>query len=133
MIHLKYTLVYTIGEISNIGATSELSTPSSSSLSSPQTSACHQVCLCSSWMNQECHEDEYNATLKDLMVQLNVTKTKKLVVDLKKDLALVSPVSLRRSQYGYVGVHNDNKMDWTKNTDALYRNGNLIFKAPQTL
>ncbi|KAI4898966.1 hypothetical protein NFI96_016196 [Prochilodus magdalenae] len=62
-------------------------------------------------------------------LQLNVTKTKELVVDLRRDKAQVTPISIKGvsvdtvEDYKYLGVHIDNKLDWSKNTDALYRKG----------
>ncbi|KAI4880740.1 hypothetical protein NFI96_009419 [Prochilodus magdalenae] len=87
---------------------------------------------CISWGD----EDEYRATVNDFVawcelnhLQLNVTKTKKLVVDLRRDKAQVTPISIKGvsvdtvEDYKYLGVHIDNKLDWAKNTDALYRKG----------
>ncbi|KAI4894307.1 hypothetical protein NFI96_005585 [Prochilodus magdalenae] len=81
-------------------------------------------------------EDEYRATVNDFVawcelnhLQLNVTKTKKLVVDLRRDKTQVTPISIKGvsvdtvEDYKYLGVHIDNKLDWAKNTDALYRKG----------
>ncbi|KAI4894895.1 hypothetical protein NFI96_003892 [Prochilodus magdalenae] len=81
-------------------------------------------------------EDEYRATVNDFVawcelnhLQLNVTKTKELVVDLRRDKAQVTPISIKGvsvdtvEDYKYLGVHIDNKLDWSKNTDALYRKG----------
>ncbi|KAI4897881.1 hypothetical protein NFI96_029587, partial [Prochilodus magdalenae] len=81
-------------------------------------------------------EDEYRATVNDFVawcelnhLQLNVTKTKELVVDLRRDKAQVTPISIKGvsvdtvEDYKYLGVHIDNKLDWAKNTDALYRKG----------
>ncbi|KAI4894740.1 hypothetical protein NFI96_006104 [Prochilodus magdalenae] len=79
-------------------------------------------------------EDEYRATVNDFVawcklnhLQLNVTKTKELVVDLRRDKAQVTPISIKGvsvdtvEDYKYLGVHIDNKLDWAKNTDALYK------------
>ncbi|KAI4905569.1 hypothetical protein NFI96_026711, partial [Prochilodus magdalenae] len=81
-------------------------------------------------------EAEYRATVNDFVawcelnhLQLNVTKTKELVVDLRRDKAQVTPISIKGvsvdtvEDYKYLGVHIDNKLDWAKNTDALYRKG----------
>ncbi|KAI4887653.1 hypothetical protein NFI96_006166, partial [Prochilodus magdalenae] len=81
-------------------------------------------------------EDEYRATVNDFVawcelnhLQLNVTKTKELVVDLRRDKAQVTPISIKGvsvdtvEDYKYLGVHIDNKLDWAKNTDALYKKG----------
>ena len=78
----------------------------------------------------------FRSTVKDFVdwcevnhLQLNMTKTKELVVDLRRDKAPVTPVSIRGvsvdtvEDYKYLGVYIDNKLDWAKNTDALYRKG----------
>ena len=54
-----------------------------------------------------------------------MAKTKELVVDLRRNKAPViqgSNVDIVQD-YEYLGVHTDNKMDWAKNTDSLYRKG----------
>ncbi|KAI4885338.1 hypothetical protein NFI96_001847 [Prochilodus magdalenae] len=81
-------------------------------------------------------EDEYRATVNNFVawcklnhLQLNVTKTKELVVDLRRDKAQVTPISIKGvsvdtlEDFKYLGVHIDNKLDWAKNTDALYKKG----------
>ncbi|KAI4889354.1 hypothetical protein NFI96_010285 [Prochilodus magdalenae] len=69
-------------------------------------------------------EDEYRATVNDFVawcelnhLQLNVTKTKELVVDLRRDKAQVTHISIKGvgvdtvEDYKYLGVHIDNKLD----------------------
>ena len=62
-------------------------------------------------------------------MQLNVAKTKELVVDLRRAKALVAPVSIQGhsvevvEDYKYLGVFIDNKLNWAKNTEALYKKG----------
>ncbi|KAI3365289.1 hypothetical protein L3Q82_010384 [Scortum barcoo] len=62
-------------------------------------------------------------------LQLNVTKTKELVVDLRKQRTRLNSVVIRGTEadivdsYKYLGVHLDNKLDWTTNTDAIYKKG----------
>jgi len=62
-------------------------------------------------------------------LQLNITKTKELVVDFRKQRTHPKPVSIRGTEvdiveeYKYLGVYIDNKMDKTKNTEALYNKG----------
>ncbi|KAL7869777.1 hypothetical protein AOLI_G00137650 [Acnodon oligacanthus] len=81
-------------------------------------------------------EREYRATVKDFVawcernhLQLNVTKTKELVVDMRRDKAPVTPLTIRGvsvdtvDDYKYLGMYIDNKLDRAKNTDALYRKG----------
>lgn len=77
---------------------------------------------------------EYRTVIKDFVrwcelnnLQLNVTKTRELVVDLKRTKSPVSPVSIQGAcvdtveEYKYLGVHIDNKLDWARNTDALFK------------
>lgn len=81
-------------------------------------------------------ELEYRTVIKDFVrwcelnnLQLNVTKTRELVVDLKRTKSPVTPVSIQGAcvdtveEYKYLGVHIDNKLDWARNTDALFKKG----------
>jgi hypothetical protein len=81
-------------------------------------------------------ETEYRAVVRDFVtwcdrnhLQLNVTKTKELVVDLRRTKIPVTPVSIRGvpvdivEDYKYLGVHIDNILNWAKNTQALYKKG----------
>ncbi|XP_073668918.1 uncharacterized protein [Paramisgurnus dabryanus] len=81
-------------------------------------------------------EDEYRNLINDFVqwcrlnhLQLNATKTKELVVDFRRSKPCMLPVSIQGvnvevvSTYKYLGVHLDNKLDWSANTDALYRRG----------
>lgn len=58
-----------------------------------------------------------------------MTKTKELVVDLRRTKALVTPVSIQGvsmdtvEDYKFLHVHIDNKLDWAENTHTLYRKG----------
>ncbi|XP_055367950.1 uncharacterized protein LOC129604646 [Betta splendens] len=61
---------------------------------------------------------------------INVGKTKEMVVDFRRQQpALIPPMHIqgrdieRVDSYKYLGVHLNNKLDWTHNTDALYRKG----------
>ena len=62
-------------------------------------------------------------------LQLNVTKTKELIVDLGRAKTPVTPVSILGvpvdtvEEYKYLGVYFDTKLDWTKNTEAVYKKG----------
>ena len=62
-------------------------------------------------------------------LQLNVAKTKELVVDMRRTKAPVTPVSIQGvnvdivEDYKYLGVYLDNKLDWAKNTQAVYKKG----------
>ena len=62
-------------------------------------------------------------------LQLNTAKTKELVVDLRRTMTPVTPVSIVGhnmdifDHYKYLGVFIDNKLDWTKNNEVLYKKG----------
>ncbi|KAL0203335.1 hypothetical protein M9458_001353, partial [Cirrhinus mrigala] len=55
-------------------------------------------------------------------LKLNIQKTKELVVDLRRSRPPVTPLSIRGvdveivQDYKYLGVHIDNKLDWSKNS-----------------
>ncbi|KAI3351544.1 hypothetical protein L3Q82_020227 [Scortum barcoo] len=57
------------------------------------------------------------------------SKTKELVVDFRKQRTHLNSVAIRGTEvdivdsYKYLGVHLDNKLDWTINTDAIYKKG----------
>jgi len=80
-------------------------------------------------------ESEYRSVVDIFMecelnhLQLSIAKTKELVVDFRKQPTHPKPVSIRGTEadiveeYKYLGVHIDNNMDWTKNTEALYKKG----------
>lgn len=79
-------------------------------------------------------EDEYR-DLVDCFVrwcaenQLNVAKTREMVVDFRRNKPLPSPVSISGRDvdlvdtYKYLGVTLDNKLDWSANTEAIYKKG----------
>ena len=60
---------------------------------------------------------------------LNTSKTKEMVLDFRRSRPPVQPVSIEGadvevvSSYKYLGVLLDDKLDWSANTDALYRKG----------
>ena len=62
-------------------------------------------------------------------LQLNVTKTKEMVVDFRRNKPPPSPVCIGGSDvdivdsYKYLGVVLDNKLEWTTNTEAVYKKG----------
>ena len=81
-------------------------------------------------------EAEYRAVVDNFVswcelnhLQLNTTKTKELVVDLRRTRTPVTPVSILGhnvdivEHYKYLGVYTDNKLDWIKNTEVLYKKG----------
>ncbi|KAI4903274.1 hypothetical protein NFI96_004888, partial [Prochilodus magdalenae] len=60
---------------------------------------------------------------------LNTSKTKEMVVDFHRARPLTQPVSTqgveveRVKTYRYLGLHLDDRLDWSANTDILYRKG----------
>ncbi len=60
-------------------------------------------------------------------LQLNTTKT--MVVDVRQTTPLLVPVSIEGETvdtvctYKYLGVHLENKLDWSPNSHALYKKG----------
>ncbi|KAG5267587.1 hypothetical protein AALO_G00223400 [Alosa alosa] len=79
-------------------------------------------------------EEEYRSLVEDFVqwcklnhLQLNTSKTKEMVVDFRRSKPTLLPVSTDGvnvdvvSTYKYLGVHLDNKLDWSANTDALYK------------
>ena len=81
-------------------------------------------------------EDEYRSLISDFVawsgrnhLQLNTSKTKELVIDFGKSRPRPCPVSIGGNEvesvgnYKYLGVWLDNKLDWSCNTDHLYKRG----------
>ena len=62
-------------------------------------------------------------------LQLNVTKTKELIVDLRRVKTPVTAVSTQRVPVDTVednknlGVFFNYELDWTRNTEAVYKKG----------
>ncbi|MEJ4599799.1 DUF1891 domain-containing protein, partial [Enterococcus faecium] len=62
-------------------------------------------------------------------LQLNTSKTKEMIVDFCRSKPLLEPVKICGVDievvhtYRYLGVLVDDKLDWSPNTDALYRKG----------
>ena len=60
-------------------------------------------------------------------LQLNITKNKEQVVDLRRTRTPVTQVSILGNNVGtfehykYLGVFIDNELDWTKYTNFLYQ------------
>ena len=89
------------------------------------------------------NEVEYRALVESFVgwcdtnhLQLNIRKTKELVVDYRRSKKRPpTPITIRGEEveavdnYKFLGVHINNKLDWTDNTEALYRKGqsNLYF------
>ncbi|KAI5090955.1 hypothetical protein C0J45_19816 [Silurus meridionalis] len=79
---------------------------------------------------------EYRGLIKNFVdwcqrscLQINAGKTKELVVDFCRNKQILSPVNIqgkdivRVDSYKYLGVHLNNKLDWTDNTEAIYKKG----------
>ncbi|XP_053508024.1 uncharacterized protein LOC128624412 [Ictalurus furcatus] len=81
-------------------------------------------------------EEEYRDLIESFIgwcdihhLQLSTGKTKELVVDFRRSKRPHTPVVIRGEgvemvdTYQFLGVHLNNKLDWTDNTEALYRKG----------
>jgi len=83
------------------------------------------------------NEEEYRALVENFVgwcdnnhLQLNISKTKELVVDFRQSRKRpLTPITIRGedvevvNSYKFLGVHLNNKLDWSDNTDALFRKG----------
>lgn len=62
-------------------------------------------------------------------MQLNVVKTKEIVIDFSRNKTPPSPVCIGGinveivKSYKYLGVELDNKLEWSTNTEAVYKKG----------
>lgn len=81
-------------------------------------------------------EEEYRGVVDSFVewcetnhLHLNTTKTKELVVDFRRRKSAPTPISINGvtvevvQDYKYLGVHLDNKLDWAKNTETVYKKG----------
>ncbi|CAI5677697.1 unnamed protein product [Oreochromis niloticus] len=82
-------------------------------------------------------DKEYRGLTQDFVdwcqlnyLQINASKTKELVVDFRRHKhPPLQPLNIQGmdieavDSYRYLGVHLNNKLDWTHNSDALYRKG----------
>ena len=84
----------------------------------------------------EGNELEYRSVIMDFVdwcesnhLCLNTSKTKEMVIDLRRRAPPHTPVTIQGADielvdsFKYLGVHLNNKLDWTHNTDALYKKG----------
>ncbi|KAI3365695.1 hypothetical protein L3Q82_010756, partial [Scortum barcoo] len=84
----------------------------------------------------EGNDCEYRKVIMDFVdwcelnhLQVNASKTKEMVIDFsRKPSSNIAPVNIQgldiervRTTYKYLGVHLNNKLDWTDNTDSLYK------------
>jgi len=59
-----------------------------------------------------------------------------MVVDFRRRKSTPTPISIKGTtaevvlDYKYLGVHLDNKLDWSKNTEAVYKPTLLPAEAP---
>ena len=78
-------------------------------------------------------EEEYRSVVDSFIewcatnhLLINPTKTKELVVDFRRRKSAPTPISINGvtvdvlQDYKYLGVFLDNKLDWAKNTEAVY-------------
>lgn len=71
--------------------------------------------------------DSFVSWCEDNFLKLNVGKTKELIIDFRKKKEEVCPVTINGEQieivqtYKYLGVHIDHKLDWKKNTEAVFK------------
>lgn len=80
-------------------------------------------------------EREYRSLVEEFVVwcklnhlQLNISKTKEMCIDFRRSRpSAQQPISIEGvdvevvKSYKYLGVHLDNRLDWSVNTDSLYR------------
>ena len=82
----------------------------------------------------EDREDECRGVVEDFVrwaegnhLQLNIGKTKELVVDFRRKTKPPTPITIQGVEiemvdsYKFLGVYINNKLDWSDNTEALYR------------
>ncbi|TWW62601.1 hypothetical protein D4764_04G0012480, partial [Takifugu flavidus] len=78
------------------------------------------------WTEDECRDlvESFVRWCRENHLQLNVTKTKEVVVDFSKSNSPPCPVCISGKDveivpaYKFLGVQLDNKLEWTTNTDA---------------
>ncbi|KAI4898558.1 hypothetical protein NFI96_004317 [Prochilodus magdalenae] len=72
-----------------------------------------------------CHLQKFS----DDTAILNISKTKEMVVDFRRNRSPQAPVTIDGEEvevvgtYKYLGVHLDNKLDWSSNTSAVFKRG----------
>ncbi|XP_063755242.1 uncharacterized protein LOC134874905 [Eleginops maclovinus] len=83
------------------------------------------------------NEEEYRAHVENFVgwcdnnhLQLNISKTEELVVDFRRGTKRsLTPITIRGEEvevvntYKFLRLHLNNKLDWSDNTDALFRKG----------
>ena len=78
--------------------------------------------------NDQAYREEINKFVswcEENFLELNLSKTKELVIDFRTKKATVTPISIKGSQiemvpsYKYLGVHLDKNLNWKENTNAV--------------
>uniref|UniRef100_A0A8C6LZA4 Reverse transcriptase domain-containing protein n=2 Tax=Nothobranchius furzeri TaxID=105023 RepID=A0A8C6LZA4_NOTFU len=70
---------------------------------------------------------------------LNVNKTKEMILDFRRNRVESNTVSIMGEEvevveeYKYLGVHLDNRLDWRKNSEAVYKKGHSRLHFLRTL
>ncbi|KAI4891122.1 hypothetical protein NFI96_002470 [Prochilodus magdalenae] len=81
------------------------------------------------------HEErEYRSLVEDFVercttnhLKLNITKTKEMCIDFRRSRPSQQPISIKGvdvevvRSYRYLGVHLDERLDWSVNTDMVYK------------
>ncbi|XP_017331588.1 RNA-directed DNA polymerase from mobile element jockey [Ictalurus punctatus] len=81
-------------------------------------------------------EEEYRGVVESFLrwsvdnhLQLNISKTKELIVDFCRNRKPPTPITIQGEKiemvdsYQFLGVHINSKLDWSENTKVLYRKG----------
>ncbi|KAI4887111.1 hypothetical protein NFI96_003141 [Prochilodus magdalenae] len=79
-------------------------------------------------------EREYRSLVEDFVewcttnhLRMNITKTKELCIDFRRSRPSQQPISIKGvnvevvRSYKYLGVHLDERLDWSVNTDIVYK------------
>ncbi|XP_069037957.1 mucin-5AC-like [Lepisosteus oculatus] len=90
-------------------------------------------------------EEEYRGLVSSFVewcgenhLQLNVAKTKELVIDFRRKRVQPTPVYIHgrgmeiEDSYKYLGVHIDDRLEWSKNTEAIYKKADVVIFRPST-
>ena len=78
------------------------------------------------------HADILNAWFVESFLTFNVSKTKELVFDNRKEKGVFRPVTFNQvpvetvTSFKYLGTHIDDKLNFTNNTDVMYKQINSM-------
>ncbi|KAF7651073.1 hypothetical protein LDENG_00116440, partial [Lucifuga dentata] len=100
---------------------------------------CALVGLISDGNDQSCRyeADRFVTWCEANYLNLNIGKTKELVIDPQKKKNVASPVLIKNqtveivSSYNYLGVHIDSKLNWSQNVNAVLKKGTVYILCPQ--